>query len=212
MTNAAFLVPGAFARMEMKVSNSRFVASLDYVDSVNSARDFVQRIRAEFPDASHNVPAFIVGGGASTIDYCSDDGEPSGTSGKPILSALKGSGLGNAALVVTRYFGGTLLGTGGLVKAYSEAAKKVLETVARAELVDMTLVELVMSYHVYELFISLARSSRITLIESDFSESVRVQCETRSEDVEAFKARLNEISSGTVSPRIVGARRARCAV
>jgi uncharacterized YigZ family protein len=111
-------VPLKEIRRELIVVNSRFVATLAPVMSVEEAKAFIARIRGEFSDASHNVPAYLVGGGDSLIEHCSDDGEPSGTAGRPALAVLKGSGLGDVAVVVTRYFGGTKLGTGGLVRAY----------------------------------------------------------------------------------------------
>ena len=91
------------------------------------------RIKQEFADASHNVPAFVVGYGNAVTAHCNDDGEPSGTAGRPMLAVLQGSGLGDAAVVVTRYFGGTKLGTGGLVRAYGDAVRAVLEIAPRAE-------------------------------------------------------------------------------
>ena len=112
----AYLLPAEEVRRELTVSNSRFIATLAPVSSVNEAKAFVARIRKEFADASHNVPAYIIGGGNSITEYCSDDGEPSGTAGRPALAVLRGSGLGDVAVVVTRYFGGTLLGKGGLVQ------------------------------------------------------------------------------------------------
>src|ERR671921_1142335 len=93
-------------------------------------------IRAEMPDAAHHVYAYIVGHGATTTLGMSDDGEPSGTAGRPVMAVLKGSGLGDVALVITRYFGGTLLGTGGLVRAYGDAAKAVLAILPRTEKIE----------------------------------------------------------------------------
>src|SRR5918912_1103095 len=90
-------------------------------------------IRVEMPDAAHHVYAYIVGHGATTNLGMSDDGEPSGTAGRPVMAVLRGSGLGDVALVVTRYFGGTLLGTGGLVHAYGDAARAVLAALPREE-------------------------------------------------------------------------------
>ena len=113
-------VPAAETRRKLTVSNSRFISSLAPVFSVDEAKAFIQRIKTEFPDASHNVPLYIIGHGASEIAHCSDAGEPSGTAGRPGLAVLRGSGLGDVAMVVTRYFGGTKLGTGGLARAYSE--------------------------------------------------------------------------------------------
>ena len=106
-------IPASETRIEMKVKNSRFIATAAPVFSVDEAKAFIARVRDEFSDASHNVPAYQVGFGPSTIAHCSDDGEPSGTAGRPMLAVVRGSGLGDIAVVVTRYFGGTKLGTGG---------------------------------------------------------------------------------------------------
>ena len=100
--------------------------------------------------AIRNVPAFLVGFGQSVIAHCSDDGEPSGTAGRPALAVLQGSGLGDIGVVVTRYFGGTKLGTGGLVRAYTDAVKAVLEILPLAEKVPTHTVMLVIPYALYE--------------------------------------------------------------
>ena len=119
-------IPARRTRTEIEVLRSRFIATAAPVFSVDEARDFVNSVKDEFADASHNVPAFLVGYGPSVTAHCSDDGEPSGTAGRPALAVLQGSGLGDIAVVVTRYFGGTKLGTGGLVRAYGDAVKAVL--------------------------------------------------------------------------------------
>ncbi|HPB66987.1 MAG TPA: YigZ family protein, partial [Spirochaetales bacterium] len=180
------IVPYGLARVELTVVNSRFIASLAPADSVEAARAYIAGIRAEFPDATHNVPAFIIGGGNAVTEFCSDDGEPSGTSGRPLLAALKGSGLGNAVVVVTRYFGGTLLGTGGLVKAYSEAGKAVLAVARRAELVETRRLVFEAPYHLFERVRSLAEASRATIVAEDFSESVALELDVAAADCDAF--------------------------
>src|SRR5512133_3857699 len=128
-----YSVPLTEIRREHMVVNSKFIATLAPAFSIDEARAFMTRIRREFADATHNVPAYIIGGGNTVTEYFSDDGEPAGTSGKPALTVLRGSGLGDVALVITRYFGGTLLGTGGLVRAYTEAAQSVVNAVERGK-------------------------------------------------------------------------------
>src|SRR3954467_13767905 len=130
------LIPASSARTEIRASNSRFIASAAPAATVEAARRFIAGVRAEMPDASHHVYAYIVGHGATTTLSMTDDGEPPGTAGRPVMAVLKGSGLGDVALVVTRYFGGTLLGTGGLVHAYGDAAKAVLTILPRAEKIE----------------------------------------------------------------------------
>jgi uncharacterized YigZ family protein len=114
---ASYLIPAKETRVELIVVNSRFIATVAPVFTVDEAKAFVARIKHEFADASHNVSVYLVGHGASVTAHCTDDGEPAGTAGRPALAVLQGSGLGDVAVVVTRSFGGTKLGTGGLVRA-----------------------------------------------------------------------------------------------
>ena len=114
---------------EITEKKSRFIAYLSHVSSPEEAVSFLNSIKKKHYDAKHNCSAYIIAGeeGAPDILHSSDDGEPSGTAGKPIMSVLSGAGLKNVILVVTRYFGGTLLGTGGLVRAYTDASKEALK-------------------------------------------------------------------------------------
>jgi len=200
------IVPYEPARAEIRVVNSRFIATLEPIDSAETARAFIAGIRAEFPDATHNVPAFIVGGGNTTTEYCSDDGEPSGTSGRPLLAVLKGSGMGDAAIVVTRYFGGTLLGTGGLVKAYAEAGRAVLAVTRRAALVESGRFEFDLPYPLFDRFKILAENSGAAIVEQSFEETVRLAVEIPLVSREAFESGVIGISSGAVKPGLVSVR------
>jgi len=202
------IVPLAPARAEILVANSRFIASLAPADSTEAARAYIAAIRHELPDATHHVPAFILGGGNATTEYCSDDGEPSGTSGRPLLAVLKGSGLGNAVVVVTRYFGGTLLGTGGLVKAYTEAGKAVLATVRRAALVETHRVSLTLPYHLFDRARTVLSDTGATTVSENFAEDVNLVIDVAIEDYQEFVSRLSQISSGGARPRIESTRMA----
>ena len=113
-------------RGEIVEKKSRFIAHVQAVETVEEAQEFIEAVKKKYWDARHNCSAFSVGE-QNPLTRCSDDGEPGGTAGKPILEVIQGSGICNIAIVVTRYFGGTLLGTGGLVRAYTEAAKAGLE-------------------------------------------------------------------------------------
>ncbi|MBE0686038.1 MAG: YigZ family protein, partial [Anaerolineaceae bacterium] len=145
-----YRIPAKRTRAEIMVVNSRFIVTAAPVFSVEEAREFIHAVKQEFSDASHNVPAFLVGFGQSVTAHCSDDGEPSGTAGRPALAVLQGSGLGDIAVVVTRYFGGTKLGTGGLVRAYSDAIKAILKILPLAEKVPTYTVMLMIPYSLYE--------------------------------------------------------------
>ncbi len=114
------------AEAELVEKKSRFIATVRPVESEEEAAAFIEEMKKKYYDARHNCSAFVIGNRAQ-ITRSSDDGEPSGTAGRPMLEVLLGSGIRNAAAVVTRYFGGTLLGTGGLVRAYSGVLKEALE-------------------------------------------------------------------------------------
>lgn len=208
MNDESLIVPLGPARAEITVINSRFIASLDYVESTEKARGFIDRVRDEFPDASHNVPAFILGGGNSSVEFCSDDGEPSGTSGRPLLSVLRGSGLGNVAVVVTRYFGGTLLGTGGLVKAYSEAGRRVLAKTKRASLEKFATLRLELPYALFDRFRMGMAEFGASIAAEGFAEAVGIDVDVPFDEVVRFTSWLADLSSGNVSPEIVAERMA----
>jgi len=110
---------------EVVEKKSRFIANIRQVVSEEEAVNFIEEMKKQYWDAKHNCSAFVIGN-KGQLTRCSDDGEPSGTAGRPMLEVLLGEEIRNVAVVVTRYFGGTLLGTGGLVRAYSEAVKKGL--------------------------------------------------------------------------------------
>jgi uncharacterized YigZ family protein len=199
----AYLIPASEARAEIEVLNSRFIASAAPVFSVEEARAFIARIKAEFSDASHNVPAFLIGGGASVIAHCNDDGEPSGTAGRPALAVLQGSGLGDAAVVITRYFGGTKLGTGGLVRAYGDATRAVLEILPRAERVTVSLVMLALPYPLFERVRLLARQQGGEILEEDFGADVTLTLRFRPENLAGFQEAINELSRGELQADLI---------
>ncbi|MEG1478053.1 MAG: YigZ family protein, partial [Clostridiales bacterium] len=118
---------------EFSEKKSKFIAYCTRADDETAAQDFIAKIKKMNRNATHNVYAYIVGE-KNEIERCSDDGEPSGTAGSPVLEMIKGEGLSHCAVVVTRYFGGILLGTGGLVRAYGKTAQLALENTKKAQL------------------------------------------------------------------------------
>ena len=132
------LAPGEQPETELEVRRSRFLARAARTDTEQDARAFIASVRAAYPDARHHCSALVVPGpgglGAPTTERSSDDGEPAGTAGQPMLEVLRASTLVGATVVVTRYFGGVLLGTGGLVRAYSQATSQVLTAARRVRL------------------------------------------------------------------------------
>jgi len=201
-----YLVPLTEIRREQTVVNSRFIATLAPAFSIDEARAFMKRIRAEFADASHNVPVYIIGGGNTVTEYFSDDGEPSGTSGKPALTVLRGSGLGDAVLVITRYFGGTLLGTGGLVKAYTEAAQSVINAVERGRRVPVHVAMAVIPYNLLERLRIMTAKHKGQILGEDYAGDITLTVQFPVENYEAFQTDLREISAGKTQAEIMETR------
>jgi uncharacterized YigZ family protein len=200
---ANYYIPAKPTRAEIKVKNSRFIASVSPVFSTTEARDFIARIKSEFPDASHNVPAFIIGHFASMIEHCNDDGEPSGTAGRPVLAVLKGSDLGDAGIVVTRYFGGTKLGTGGLIRAYRQAAQTVLAITPRAIRVPMHTLTIVIPYNLYDKFLDLVKRRHAHIDDKSFQVDVTLQVKVSEDTYPAFYTELQDISHGKAKVEII---------
>lgn len=147
----SYLRPAQRHQTELIVVNSRFITTIECATDVPAARQYIAEIRHSMPDANHHVYAYRVGHGNSVIEGMSDDGEPSGTSGPPTLAVLRGSDLGDIAIVTTRYFGGTKLGTGGLVRAYTNAAKQALNSLKTEIKADKMQIALDMPYSMYNL-------------------------------------------------------------
>jgi len=197
------LIPLEPVQTEILVVNSRFITNLEYAGSVEEARAHLARVRGHHPTATHNVSAFIIGHGNSIITHCSDDGEPSGTAGRPALAVLQGSGLGNVSVVVTRYFGGTLLGTGGLVRAYGDAVREVLKVVKFAALLPTTTLMFVIPYRLYDQILRLIEAHNGQVLDTAFLEEITVTVRFKDEEVEAFSGQLGNLSAGQVMPIMV---------
>lgn len=199
----SYRIPAGPARQEIEVQNSRFIASAAPAFSVDEARQFIYKIKDEFKDATHNVPAFVIGWGSSTTSHCHDDGEPSGTAGRPALAVLSGSGYGDIVVVVTRYFGGTKLGTGGLVRAYSDAVRAVLASITPAEKVPTHTVMLVVPYNWYERAKILVEGHHGEILESDFAADITLTLRFRQSDFPSFQQALSEASHASLQAEIV---------
>jgi len=198
-----YLIPTEEIRREYEVMKSRFIATLAPAFSIDEARTFISNIKKEFADASHNVPVYMIGGGNTLTEYFSDDGEPAGTAGKPALSVLRGSGLGDVVLVVTRYFGGTLLGTGGLVKAYTESAQLVVKEVKRGRRIPVHVAEITIPYNLLERLRLLVIKHQGQIVSEEYAEDVRIRLQVRQEAFESFQSELRELSAGKVQAKII---------
>jgi uncharacterized YigZ family protein len=201
-----YSIPLNEIRREQTVINSRFIATLAPVFSIDEARLFVTRIKKEFSDASHNVPAYIIGGGNTVTEYFSDDGEPSGTAGKPALAVLRGSGLGDVAVVVTRYFGGTLLGTGGLVRAYTESTQMVVNAVGRGRRVPVHVALVAIPYNLLERIRLVVRRQGGTVLDEDFAADITLTLQFPVDAFEVFQNELRELSAGKLKAEVIESR------
>ena len=203
-----YSIPLNEIRQEHVVINSRFIATLAPVLSVDEARAFIARTRKEFADASHNVPAYIIGGGNSVTEYFSDDGEPSGTAGKPALAVLRGSGLGDVAVVVTRYFGGTLLGTGGLVKAYTESTQIAVNAVERGRRIPVHVAMVAIPYNFLERIRLVVARQNGEVLEEDFAGDITMTVQFPVDFFDAFQAELQEMSAGKLKAEVIESKEA----
>lgn len=188
-------VPAGPAEAEIEIKRSRFLAELVPVSSQEEARAFLKSQKEKYADAAHVVHAFAVGKTGGTLG-CSDDGEPSGTAGRPVLEVLKGSALTNVMLTVTRWFGGTLLGTGGLVKAYTESAKAVLEATEAVELVETRLFTVELGYELYERAKRLLEGLGAEVLDERFGTGIDLEGLIRLDLAERLSADITELSAG----------------
>jgi uncharacterized YigZ family protein len=192
-------IPAGDWRVEIRASNSRFIATASYTPTVEDARAMIARVRGEFPDATHHVFAYLVGYGASVTAGMSDDGEPGGTAGRPSMAVLRGSGLGDVCVVVTRYFGGTLLGTGGLVRAYGDAVKAVLAELPRTEKVERQVLQLRLPYSLYEPMRLLVEEHGATVEDQQFDVGVTLLVRVDVDHAADLIAALTEQSGAQVA-------------
>lgn len=188
---------GKQAQAEFVDRKSRFIAQLVHVEGEDEANEFIASVRSKHYDARHNVPAWILADGR---ERQSDDGEPQRTSGMPTLETLRGAGLKNICCVVTRYFGGTLLGPGGLVRAYTTATQMAIEAAReRGIVVEMTLVvpvEVGIPYAMHDRVRDLAARSGAHVAACDYGADVTLSLVFRAGEQDAFVAAMRELMAG----------------
>ena len=197
-----YLIPRKRLRVVHNVSNSRFITTVAKASSVEESKAFIREIRDEMPDATHHVYAFIIGHGKSVTEGMSDDGEPCGTAGPPAMAVVRGSGVGDIVLVITRYFGGTKLGTGGLVAAYGSAAKKAMKSLATEEKIDRDNFSLDVPYTLHDAALKTIEMFKGRVQKETFSSHIVMTCDVPSDNLDSLAAALREISSGELSPEI----------
>ena len=190
--------PAPIAVAEITVKKSVFRAEVFYTDNAQEAKETVKRQKDQYRDARHVVHAFVIGE-SGTVLGCSDDGEPAGTAGQPVLAVLKGSGVTNILVTVTRWFGGTLLGTGGLVKAYSTAAKEALAKVHTEPLIQKAEFTCECSYENHNPLLRAAAHLPISFAQTEFAQTVRLSGSIPLEYCNEFAQLVTEITKGASS-------------
>lgn len=192
------LVPVAAVAAESTVKGSRFRAELFPVAAQADVREKLKAQKTKYADATHVVHAFVAGSHAEVMGM-SDDGEPGGTAGRPVLDVLKGRGVTNVLLTVTRWFGGTLLGTGGLVRAYGDAARQVLDAAQFEPLVEKSAFSFTCSYPAYQAVKHLCTEWTLFDVRESFGEAVTVCGLIASADFAPFAQAVYEKTNGSVS-------------
>ena len=187
---------------EEVIKGSRFLSELFPCESQSMARDLVKQQKTKYADATHVVHAFVIGSGAEILGM-SDDGEPSGTAGRPTLDVLKGRGCTNTLITITRWFGGTLLGTGGLVKAYSGGAKQVIQKADSLglfeELVEKKDFCFTADYSLYKVLKKNMEQFTLYDVQEEFAESVKLSGKVRADEFDVLCSKLKDLSNGKVS-------------
>jgi uncharacterized YigZ family protein len=198
-----YLIPAETCRITTTVSNSRFITTIGHVASADEARQFLSQTRQEMSDASHHVYAFRIGYGNSVTEGMSDDGEPAGTAGPPVMAVLRGSAIGDIIIVVTRYFGGTKLGTGGLVRAYGDAARSGLSALKTEEKRLRHILGVEVSYAAYEYTKRLIEKYEGEIEDETFAGDITIILRLPAEHETEFAQQLSELTAGKSQPIIL---------
>ena len=196
-----YQIPAANARIEKVVLGSRFIANAMRVESVTAVRKRLNVIRKEMPDANHHAYAFRVGYGSSVTEGKSDAGEPKGTAGAPILAMIRGSDIGDIMVVVTRYFGGRKLGTGGLVRAYGGAAREVIEELSLERRSERSRLSIFTPYPLLDRVRHKILEFDVQEIDCIYLTDVQLEVSIAEKDRIRFENALIELSAATVKIR-----------
>ena len=191
---ADYIIPAGYGEAEYIDKKSRFIGQVQHVESVSEAMAFIESVRKKYADATHNVWAYGLADGQMRW---SDDGEPGGTSGQPTLNVFRSALVCDVACVVTRYFGGTLLGSGGLVRAYSKAASMALEAAGRARMAEWRSIAVECTYAQYERVRRLLEGMGAADMDGSFGEFVTVSALLPLDAAQAVSARLTDMTAGS---------------
>ncbi len=186
-----------YCQTQLIIKNSRFIAEAFVVKDTKEAREKLQEQKKKYFDSTHVVHAFVIGLKAE-ITGMSDDGEPSGTAGRPVLDVLKGSGITNIMVTVTRYFGGTLLGTGGLVRAYGDSCKEILALCKTEEYVKKSRFFFNSDYSSYSGIQRMFDSYHISQLKEDYGDGIKSSGMIWDSEKEAFALQIKNFSKGKI--------------
>ena len=194
----SLVVPKGTSEIEYIVKRSRFIGRAVRIDTPEEGRAEIARRREEYPGADHVVYAFAVGPETSLALGMSDDREPKGTAGRPVLEVVKGSGITNVLVTVVRYFGGTKLGTGGLARAYTESAKRVLADLPAVPLVNEIEFTVGLPYHLYYPAVRILEEHRGKRCSEEFDTLIRLTGSVPESKFDRFKEKITALSLGEV--------------
>ncbi|WP_118796405.1 YigZ family protein [Haemophilus haemolyticus] len=194
---AGYLVPKSAVVFEEEIKKSRFITYLQHTEGLEDARAFWTKIKQEHPNARHHCWAAVAGKPTDSLQLgFSDDGEPAGTAGKPMLSALQGSQLGEISAVVVRYYGGILLGTGGLVRAYGNGVQQALKLIESEIKVERAPFKLDCDYGQLNLVQQLCEKHQVEVLSQDFQANIHLILGISEKTVDVFSSELTEKSAG----------------
>jgi uncharacterized YigZ family protein len=195
-----YRIPAGEAQSELVVKNSVFIGTANHAPTVEAAVTFIAGIRKRYPDANHHAWAYRIEGGSQGAFASSDDGEPGGTAGRPMLAVLEGSGILEVVVVGTRYWGGTKLGTGGLVRAYSDAARQALKAMPTAERRLNRLVTLTIDYALYGVLRYSLPKYGVRTQEQVFTDQVTMGLAVPYEQADDVATLVREMTNGRIDP------------
>lgn len=192
-----YVIPARLYRVEESIQRSRFITTLAPASSVAEAQAFIQGVREAFPDATHHCWAYLVGQPESSDRVgVSDDGEPHGTAGRPMLKVLSHSGVGDVAAVVTRYYGGVKLGKGGLVRAYSGGVKLALDSLPTLEKVAYRRLGVIFDYSYTNPILKLLEQRQAKRLGEDYAADVSLQVDLPADQLDAFIKDAYRVTNG----------------
>lgn len=194
---------------KIEIKQSVFIGQAVRISSPEEADAFVKGVKAQYPDARHNCYAWILSNGVNMQKY-SDDGEPSGTAGMPLLSVLEKNGLTDCAVAVTRYFGGILLGKGGLVRAYTEAASSAVTDAGVVKIIEGTEYKMTFGYDAFDKMSRHVTNNGWEIIGTEYAENIQMTILCPTNEAEEMIASIVDVSAGQIMPEKIGTREMAC--